>query len=45
MAAGVTDRLWDVKDIVALIEEKEAAEAPKTRGAYKKSATSRSRGE
>lgn len=36
MAAGVTDRLWDVKDIVALIEAKEAAEAPKVRGPYKK---------
>lgn len=35
MAAGVTDRLWDVKDIVALIETKEAAEAPKVRGPYK----------
>lgn len=35
MAAGVTDRLWDVKDIVALIEAKEA-EAPKVRGPYKK---------
>jgi IS1 family transposase len=36
MAAGVTDRLWEVKDIVALIEEKEIAEAPKIRGPYKK---------
>lgn len=36
MAAGVTDRLWDVKDIVALIEAKEAAEPPKVRGPYKK---------
>lgn len=36
MAAGVTDRLWDVKDIVALIEAKEAAEAPKVRGPYRK---------
>ncbi len=38
MAAGVTDRLWEVKDIVALIEAKEAAEAPKVRGPYKKRA-------
>ena len=36
MAAGVTNRLWDVKDIVALIEAKETAEAPKARGPYKK---------
>jgi IS1 family transposase len=35
MAAGVTGKLWDVKDIVALIEAKEAAEAPKVRGPYK----------
>ncbi len=34
MAAGVSDRLWEVSDIVALVE---AAEAPaKKRGAYKK---------
>lgn len=39
MAAGVTDRLWDVKDIVALIEAKEAAEAPRVRGPYKKKPT------
>ena len=33
MAAGVTDRLWEVKDIVALVD---AAEAPaKKRGPYK----------
>ena len=33
MAAGVTDRLWEVKDIVALVD---AAEAPaKKRGSYK----------
>jgi IS1 family transposase len=35
MAAGLTDRLWDVKDIVALVESQEAAQAPKTRGPYK----------
>jgi hypothetical protein len=31
MAAGVTDRLWEVSDIVALVEAKEAEEAPKVR--------------
>lgn len=36
MAAGVSDHLWDVSDIVALVEAKEAAEAPKVRGPYKK---------
>ncbi|MCL4766799.1 MAG: helix-turn-helix domain-containing protein [Hyphomicrobiaceae bacterium] len=36
IAAGVTDRLWDVKDIVALIEAKEVVDAPKVRGPYKK---------
>lgn len=36
MAAGVSDRLWEVADIVALVE---AAEAPaKKRGSYKKRA-------
>lgn len=34
MAAGVTDRLWDIGDIVALAEA--AAEPPKKRGPYKK---------
>jgi IS1 family transposase len=34
MQAGVTDRLWDVKDIVALIEAEEAK--PAKRGPYKK---------
>ncbi len=34
MAAGVSDRLWEVADIVALVE---AAEAPaKKRGPYRK---------
>ena len=34
MAAGVTDRLWDIEDIVAVIEAAEPA--PKKRGPYKK---------
>ncbi len=34
MAAGVTDRLWDVSDLVALVEAAETA--PKKRGPYKK---------
>jgi len=36
MAAGVTTRLWDVSDIVAILEVQEAANAPKVRGPYKK---------
>lgn len=35
MAAGVTDRLWEIGDIVALIEAKEA-EVPMVRGPYKR---------
>ena len=34
MAAGVTDRLWEMKDIVALIDANEPA--PKKRGPYEK---------
>jgi hypothetical protein len=34
MAAGVTDRLWDVEDLVALVDAAEPA--PKKRGPYKK---------
>jgi IS1 family transposase len=34
MAAGVTDRLWEISDIAALVEA--AEEAPKKRGPYKK---------
>ncbi|MGP1396851.1 MAG: IS1 family transposase [Inquilinaceae bacterium] len=37
MAAGVTDRRWEIDDIVALIEAKEA-ETPVKRGPYKKRA-------
>jgi hypothetical protein len=33
MAAGVTDRLWEMKDIVDLIDAN--ASAPKKRGSYK----------
>ncbi|HLH10650.1 MAG TPA: IS1 family transposase [Methylovirgula sp.] len=36
MEAGVTDRLWSVEDIAALVEAAEAA--PKKRGPYKKKA-------
>lgn len=35
MAAGVSERLWEVAGIVALVEAEEAA-APKKRGPYKK---------
>ena len=34
MAAGVLDRLWDVSDIVALVEAREVS--PKKRGPSKK---------
>lgn len=34
MAAGLTDRLWDISDIIALVDAKE--DAPKKRGPYKK---------
>ncbi|HUF55809.1 MAG TPA: IS1 family transposase, partial [Thermohalobaculum sp.] len=34
MAAGVTDRLWDIEDIVAVIDA--AAPTPKKRGPYRK---------
>lgn len=36
MAAGVTDRLWEIGDIVALVEAAEEETAPKKRGPYKK---------
>jgi hypothetical protein len=39
MAAGVTDRLWDMSDLVRVLEDAEAAEAkPAKRGPYKKRA-------
>lgn len=37
MAAGVTDKLWEISDIVSLIEAKEA-EKPMKRGSYRKAA-------
>jgi IS1 family transposase len=37
MAAGVTDRLWEIGDIVTLIEAEEAKQ-PRKRGPYKKRA-------
>lgn len=36
MAAGVADRLWEIGDIVALVEAAEAEVAPKKRGPHKK---------
>ena len=39
MAAGVSDRLWEVSDIVALVEAEEA-KADRKRGVYKKAAQS-----
>ena len=36
MAAGVTKRLWDVKDIVALVEAQEAKAPATKRGPYRK---------
>jgi hypothetical protein len=35
MAAGLSERLWNVADIVALVEASEAAEGPRKRGPYK----------
>lgn len=37
MAAGITSRLWEISDIVALMDA--AEEMPKTRGPYKKKAS------
>lgn len=39
MAAGVSKRLWEVSDIVALLEAEEAKVAPVKRGSYKKTAS------
>ncbi|QDM26739.1 DDE-type integrase/transposase/recombinase [Tardiphaga sp. vice304] len=36
MAAGVSDRLWEVSDIVALVVAQEAEKVTKVRGPYKK---------
>jgi len=36
MEAGLTDRLWDIADLVAIIDANK--EAPKKRGPYKKKA-------
>jgi hypothetical protein len=38
MAAGATKKLWEIGDIVALIEAKET-EKPTVRGPYKKGGT------
>lgn len=38
MAAGVTQTLWSMDDIVGLIEQAEEAQVPKKRGPYKKRA-------
>lgn len=40
MAAGITDRLWSLEDVIARIDSD--APAPKPRGPYKKRATSNS---
>lgn len=39
MAAGVTDRLWEMGDLVAVLESAESEAAPKKRGPYKTART------
>ena len=34
METGITDRLWEMSDIVKLLEDKETEVAPKKRGPY-----------
>jgi hypothetical protein len=36
VAAGVSDRLWEIVDIVALVEKAESRLPAKPRGPYKK---------
>jgi hypothetical protein len=36
LAVGLSVRLWDVRDIVALVEAQEDAETHKVRGPYRK---------
>ena len=36
MAAGISDRLWEMDDLVRMVEAEDAA--PKKRGPYKKAA-------